>query len=851
LVEGEIATALLPSGKLSVVTRGLEGVILLRHLEKGKWSRPEPVGGTKGGFSGPRALAVDTNTAMITAVGPGETLWYTNHARRWIDSELRMRGPVVPVVFRDHKIDILSPSNLHAHFLPRGKLIHVAVQIDAVDPATLFEDDDLTVRYTLENPTQKTATGAVSAWLDNAPLHPVGPPLTPLASGQTAHGEFTLGAFQHLTPGVHHINLHYVKYAGDGPKIIRVPWVNGAEREITIGDIEESADDTLAINVVSYQDPFPTDDPPVTGGPITCLAVGPDVQTEIHSYNFLTLAEKIQGVLDPKTLGEVQAAIQVAGVFGSRVRVVGAQHSSNAQLCTEGAVIRTTDLRGAAPMLPGTWVGSPPFDTSADLSGAPPVLEDFQGRKTVRVGPGMQLGDLMKWLDDQGWSLGFAVPGFRKPTVGGAIATGTHGSSPIQSVVISSRVRWLLVVRADGTFGEYSEQTTDSDTWKALRAHLGFLGVVVQLRLEVEAAFNLRVKVRWVTAKDLVGPNGPHGLLTGADWGEMVWFPQEGDPDAAVMVLSGRKTTDPAGEGVENRLLRPSMPFAEEAISNFVLDQMESDVCGGTSLCRFERLRADLLKYAFPPYTTTDQLIGIIKVLEDVPELAAALVGMLLAVPEVSPLLLPLLPILPIVALFIDKAEPEVVAKWHLAMSSDLTPYQPFQRDWEIFIPKSRARDALQAAMAYFKTNKLCLPLIGVFIRFAPAEDTTLLAHTVAMGEFVAGEPGTFFEMPVFIPKKLTCSDQARYEKVYSDLAEMLVHDYGGRAHWGKNRASLFQLERRLNKYGANLKTFRQIAKRMDPTGMFANQFGVDMGLRWPKAPPVPSDTETKGCVPG
>jgi hypothetical protein len=258
------------------------------------------------------------------------------------------------------------------------------------------------------------------------------------------------------------------------------------------------------------------------------------------------------------------------------------------------------------------------------------------------------------------------------------------------------------------------------------------------------------------------------------------------------------------------------------------------------------------LKYVYPPFTTIDHKTAIAKVILDVPvDIAMAFVAKVLETPEgIGSLVMPLW-LLPIFALEADTMEPEVVAKWHLAMSSDLTPYQPFQRDWEIFIPKSRARDALQAAMTYFKAHKLCLPLIGVFLRFAPAEDTTLLAHSVAMGDFVAGEPGMFFEMPVFIPRKLTCSDQARYEKVYADLAEMLVRDYGGRAHWGKNRASLFQLQRRLNKYGANLKTFREIVKRMDPTGMFANQFGVDMGLRWPKAPPVPSDTETKGCVPG
>ena len=48
---------------------------------------------------------------------------------------------------------------------------------------------------------------------------------------------------------------------------------------------------------------------------------------------------------------------------------------------------------------------------------------------------------------------------------------------------------------------------------------------------------------------------------------------------------------------------------------------------------------------------------------------------------------------------------------------------------------------------------------------------------------------------------------------------------------------------------GTNMKQFRDTVKLMDPTGMFANQFGVDIGLRWPQlSSEVPSDTEGASC---
>lgn len=78
----------------------------------------------------------------------------------------------------------------------------------------------------------------------------------------------------------------------------------------------------------------------------------------------------------------------------------------------------------------------------------------------------------------------------------------------------------------------------------------------------------------------------------------------------------------------------------------------------------------------------------------------------------------------------------------------------------------------------------------------------------------------------MFIPKIIKCSDQARYEKLYSDLASCW-RETTVRGHWGKNRRSLFQFQRRLETYGNNMKAFGRIVERFDPKGIFANQFGV------------------------
>ena len=59
----------------------------------------------------------------------------------------------------------------------------------------------------------------------------------------------------------------------------------------------------------------------------------------------------------------------------------------------------------------------------------------------VRVDAGVKTGDLAEWLHARGKSLGYALMGFRLPTIAGAVATGSHGSSPRFDSVLASRVR--------------------------------------------------------------------------------------------------------------------------------------------------------------------------------------------------------------------------------------------------------------------------------------------------------------------------------------------------------------------------------------------------------------------------
>jgi FAD binding domain len=553
---GDPCVALSQSGQVYVAAASRRGLIV-KKTDGGAWQDASAFLGSPVKAREPRFFMVERSLVLLTARNAIGNLLTKTSLTSWNDTGVREPDVSSLVRFKSGKIELLKPSWLIA-VIDNGKWSAFTIAIQTTTPASpLFEGDELVVTCTLTNSSPKPATGDTTASVSsNSPtwysfdLKLSGPSAAGLAPGSSMQSSFKLDNY--LAPGVAHISVRYVSYQTP-PKLVRMSFYGpGLGPVVALGGvIDYIAADTREEKVWQFDEWFPTDDLPVVPGPPQCSAGSPDLTAAVHSYNFLTLCRTVQALEKPRTINEAAAIVSAAVAAGTRLRVIGSEHSANAQLCTEGRVIQTTDLQGAAPENSGIsllWQST--VDRDADLSwpsGAPaplnpPRLVQFENDMTVQVGPGMKIRDLNNWLDANGWSLGFAVPGFREPTIGGAIATGTHGSSTLHSVVISSRVKWLLLIRPDGVVVEYSESNTDSDTWKALRCNLGFLGVAVQIRLKVEPAFNLRVKIQWTTADTLLNAVKPQDLVVGCDYGQMVWFPRGGDADAPVLIFRGHRT---------------------------------------------------------------------------------------------------------------------------------------------------------------------------------------------------------------------------------------------------------------------------------------------------------------------
>ena len=161
------------------------------------------------------------------------------------------------------------------------------------------------------------------------------------------------------------------------------------------------------------------------------------------------------------TIEQVQDAVR--GRSG-RVRALGTRHSFHDLADTDGTLITVIDVDPA------------------------PVVDEVMG--TVTAGAGIRYGELAFWLDGRGWAL-HNLGSLPHISIGGATATGTHGSGDALGN-LATAVRGLEYVGADGEL--HRVMAGDAD-FAGQVVHLGAFGIVTRLALAVEPTFDLRQDV--------------------------------------------------------------------------------------------------------------------------------------------------------------------------------------------------------------------------------------------------------------------------------------------------------------------------------------------------------------------
>ncbi|GIG24486.1 FAD-binding protein [Cellulomonas denverensis] len=132
-------------------------------------------------------------------------------------------------------------------------------------------------------------------------------------------------------------------------------------------------------------------------------------------------------------------------------------------------------------------------DTTGDLvqlHGLPPQFEVDAEARTVLVSAGARYGTVAEELDRQGWALG-NLASLPHISVGGAVATGTHGSGD-RSRNLSAAVAGLDLVTADG---ELLRLRRGDGLLDGAVVGLGALGVAVRVLLDIEPAYDVAQEV--------------------------------------------------------------------------------------------------------------------------------------------------------------------------------------------------------------------------------------------------------------------------------------------------------------------------------------------------------------------
>ncbi|MFN8024623.1 MAG: FAD-binding protein [Acidimicrobiales bacterium] len=133
-----------------------------------------------------------------------------------------------------------------------------------------------------------------------------------------------------------------------------------------------------------------------------------------------------------------------------------------------------------------------PGGAQVGVARMPVVRELDTDRRLVRVSAGLRYGDVTPWLDARGWAL-HNLGSLPHISVGGACATGTHGSGDGLGV-LATAVRAMRLVVPGGDVVELSAEGSGpgcGDDFAGAVVSLGSLGVVTELTLAVEPAYEI------------------------------------------------------------------------------------------------------------------------------------------------------------------------------------------------------------------------------------------------------------------------------------------------------------------------------------------------------------------------
>lgn len=183
-----------------------------------------------------------------------------------------------------------------------------------------------------------------------------------------------------------------------------------------------------------------------------------------------------------------------AGAAGTRLRAAGAGHSHAPLVPTPGTIVDTSGLAGLI---------------AVDLASAQAWM--YAGTPIHALGAALHDAGLA--LHNQG--------DIDRQTIGGATATGTHGTGATLAN-LSSAVTGARIAVASGELID-CDAHQHGDLWHAARIHLGALGIVTRLRVRLRKSFVL-AEAAWHEPLDALLEAVPEHISAHRHF-EFFWYP--------------------------------------------------------------------------------------------------------------------------------------------------------------------------------------------------------------------------------------------------------------------------------------------------------------------------------------
>ena len=187
------------------------------------------------------------------------------------------------------------------------------------------------------------------------------------------------------------------------------------------------------------------------------------------------LSFRPQTVVECASVEDVSNAVVAAGRSGQKVRAFGNGYSQGPEILVDDVAIRLRGLNRVRRLDPVT--------------------------SRVTVEGGVRIGDLTRLLAGSGLSLP-SLPFLTECSIGAAVATATHGTSPRWGTV-SDFVQSLTVVLPSGEL-KTIDSTSAPEERRAANVAVGWLGIIVEVELQAMAMPWVRFEELSMTIDDFL-----------------------------------------------------------------------------------------------------------------------------------------------------------------------------------------------------------------------------------------------------------------------------------------------------------------------------------------------------------